>query len=85
MGSLKELSQTSVKARLAKTEEQKRLDQLAERRRQWEQAQQASARRAEVERLCRVRGWSSLACQRAHAQDAGATGGATYYYPGRGR
>jgi hypothetical protein len=81
LGSLKELERTRVSVRLEKTEEQKRLDVLAERRLQ--EAARVKALAEDPERVCRERGWSSITCQLEQAK-RGATGsGHGYYDPAR--
>jgi hypothetical protein len=81
LGSLKELDRTRVSVRLEKTEEQKRLDALAERRRQ--EAARAEVLRSDPDRICRERGWSSISCQLEQAKRSRGQGPPTYYYPAR--
>ncbi|MFQ5700057.1 MAG: PEGA domain-containing protein, partial [Myxococcota bacterium] len=63
LGSLKELSQTSVRSKLEATEEHKHMARVAEQQRQWKLRRRTQARRARWERVCRRSGWNSLSCQ----------------------
>jgi hypothetical protein len=81
LGSLKELTPPRVSVSLEKTEEQKRLDALVERRRQ--EALRAKAFAEDPDRICRERGWSSISCQLEQAKRTRGQSPPTYYYPAR--
>ena len=81
LGSLKELDRTRVSVRLEKTEEQKRLDALVERRRQ--EALRAKALSSDPERICRGRGWSLITCELEQAKSGRTRTAPTYYDPAR--
>ena len=79
--SLKELTPPRVSVRLEKTEEQKRLDAVAERRRQ--EALRAKALSSDPERICRGRGWSLITCELEQAKSGRTRTAPTYYDPAR--
>jgi len=81
LGSLKELERTRVSVRLEKTEEQKRIEAVAERRQ--DEASRANAMRADLEAMCKERGWSDLTCQLRRGQTDPTTSAPSYYYPAR--